>query len=114
MEKETNQISTIDKISFGIGDLGNGLSMQIIGSYLVFFMTAILGVPGTMAGLIVGVSIFWDAVTDPLMGYISDHTRSDKYGRRHLYLMIGMLGVSISNIALFSLPVKMDMLFKVI
>lgn len=114
MGKETNQISTIDKISFGIGDLGNGLSMQIIGSYLVFFMTAILGVPGTMAGLIVGVSIFWDAVTDPIMGYISDHTRSEKYGRRHLYLMIGMLGVSISNIALFSLPVKMDMLFKVV
>ncbi len=68
--------------------------MQVIGSYLVFFATAILGIPGSLAGLAVGISIFWDAVTDPVMGYISDVTHSRRFGRRHLYLIIGSLGIA--------------------
>lgn len=99
-------ISTKDKIAFGIGDMGNALAMQIIGSYLVFFMTVILGIPGTLSGLIIGLSIVWDAVTDPIMGYISDNTRLKWFGRRHLYIMIGSLGASLSILGIFSLPIN--------
>ena len=103
-----------DKLAYGFGDLGNGLAMQVVGSYLVFFMTSILHIPGTIAGLAIGVSIFWDAITDPIMGYISDNTRSKKFGRRHGYLLIGAIGVSISIIGLFFIPLDASLTLKVV
>lgn len=114
MNQKTNQVRTIDKIAYGIGDMGNGLSMQIVGSYLVFFMTVILHIPGTVAGTLIGISIIWDAVTDPVMGYISDNTRSSRFGRRHLYLLIGMVGVPLSILGLFFIPINSNMTLKVI
>jgi len=107
------KLPLLDKIAYGFGDLGNGLAMQVVGSYLVFFMTSILHIPGTIAGLAIGVSIFWDAITDPIMGYISDNTRSKKYGRRHGYLLIGAIGVSISILGLFYIPVSASLALKV-
>jgi len=102
-----------DKIAYGLGDLGNGLAMQVVGSYLVFFMTSILHIPGTIAGLAIGISIFWDAITDPIMGYISDNTRSKKFGRRHGYLLLGAIGVSFSILGLFFIPLDASMTLKV-
>lgn len=85
-----------DKFSYGIGNLGVGVAMQVVGTYLVFFSTAILGISGSLVGIAVGFSVFWDAITDPVMGYISDITRSKRFGRRHLYLIIGALGVALT------------------
>ncbi|NCA99100.1 MAG: hypothetical protein EOM70_06965, partial [Clostridia bacterium] len=87
-------IPLVDKIGYGLGNLGVGIAMQVIGAYFVFFATAILGIPGSLAGLVVGISVFWDAVTDPLMGYLSDQTRTRKLGRRHPYLIAGSLGIA--------------------
>jgi GPH family glycoside/pentoside/hexuronide:cation symporter len=108
------KLPLIDKIAYGFGDLGNGLAMQVVGSYLVFFMTSILHIPGTISGLAIGVSIFWDAITDPIMGYISDNTRSKKYGRRHGYLLIGAIGVSFSILGLFFIPLNASLSIKVL
>jgi Na+/melibiose symporter-like transporter len=87
------QVSLKDKIGYGAGNLGVGVAMQVIGSYLIFFSTAILGIPGSLAGLVLGLSVFWDAVTDPLMGHLSDRTVSARLGRRHPYLVIGATGI---------------------
>jgi len=111
-EMNIKQISTQDKIAFGVGDMGNALAMQIIGSYLVFFMTVILGLPGSLSGLIIGISIVWDAITDPVMGYISDHTRLKKFGRRHLYILIGSMGVSWSILCIFMTPINSEPMYK--
>jgi len=108
------KLPLIDKIAYGFGDLGNGLAMQVVGSYLVFFMTSILHIPGTIAGLAIGVSIFWDAITDPIMGYISDNTRSKIFGRRHGYLLLGAIGVSFSILGLFFIPLDSSLTVKVI
>ena len=114
MSKTSPQVKTWDKVGYGLGDLGNGMAMQIIGSYLTFFITSILHVPGTISGLAIGVIIFWDAVTDPIMGYISDRTRSKRFGRRHLYLLIGSIGAAISILVLFFIPPESELTFKVI
>lgn len=108
------KLPLIDKIAYGFGDLGNGLAMQVVGSYLVFFMTSILHIPGTIAGLAIGISIFWDAVTDPIMGYVSDNTRSKRFGRRHGYLLLGAIGVSFSILGLFFIPLDSSLTIKVI
>ncbi len=114
MAQTQNEVSTRDKIGYGVGDLGNSIAMQVVSSYFVFFMTAVLNMPGTIAGLAIGLSVFWDAFTDPIMGYVSDFTRSKRFGRRHLYILIGMVGVAVSILVLFNIPVDMSLTNKTI
>jgi len=78
--------------------------MQILGTYIVFYSTAILGLPGKVIGAVMGLSILWDAVTDPVMGYASDNTRQEGIGRRHPYLIAGALGIALVNYLLWSIP----------
>lgn len=86
-----------DKIAYGAGNLATGVAMQILGTYLVFYATAIHGLPGSFVGMAMGLSILWDALTDPLMGHISDRTDSRLLGRRHPYLLVGALGIALTN-----------------
>ncbi len=91
------RVHPIVKTAYGTGNFATGVAMQILGTYLVFYSTAILGLPGTLIGTIMGASIFWDAITDPVMGYISDKTSHKGLGRRHPYMILGVLGIGITN-----------------
>jgi len=102
--QDERRIPIKDKLGYGIGNLSVGIAMQVVGTYLVFFSTVILGIPGYLVGLAVGFSVFWDAITDPLMGYVSDITQSKRFGRRHLYLIIGSLGVSLTIFLMWIIP----------
>ncbi len=93
---------------FGAGNLGYGLILQIIAAYLVFYATAILGMSGASVGLLVSIGIIWDAFSDPIMGYFSDHTRSERYGRRHLYILIGGIGVTVFHVFLWNISIEMS------
>ena len=110
--KNMHRIPILDKINYGVGNLSVGIAMQVVGTYLVFFATVILGIPGYLVGLAVGVSVFWDAITDPLMGYASDITISKHFGRRHLYLLIGSLGIALTIIMIWFIPTSLSMHVK--
>lgn len=88
---------------YGFGNFGYGIIFQIIATYFVFYATAVLGLSGTVIGAMVGTGVIWDALSDPIMGYISDNTKNKKYGRRHLYLWIGGFSVLITNLILWNL-----------
>ncbi len=90
-------VPVADKMAYGVGNLATGVAMQILGTYLVFYSTAILRLPGRFIGMVMGVSILWDAITDPVMGYVSDRTRSKRLGRRHPYLIAGAAGIALTN-----------------
>lgn len=96
------------KINYGIGNLSVGIAMQVVGTYLVFFSTVILGIPGYLVGLAVGISVFWDAITDPLMGYASDITQSKRFGRRHLYLLVGSFGIALTILVMWIIPTHLS------
>lgn len=108
------KIGLLQRVTYGFGNFGFGIVFQIIGSYLVFFGTAVLEIPAAWIGLAVSLGVVWDAVSDPLMGYISDHTRSKRFGRRHLYLLIGTAGICIFNILLWTIPVGLSVMTKAI
>lgn len=97
-----------DKINYGIGNLSVGIAMQVVGTYLVFFSTVILGIPGYLVGLALGISVFWDAITDPLMGYASDITKLKRFGRRHLYLLIGSFGIALTILVMWIIPAQLS------
>lgn len=101
---KSNELSFFDKVTYGMGNFSVGVAIQIIGTFLMFYCTAILNIPGSLVGMVISISIAWDAITDPLMGYISDNTKSKAFGRRHQYLAIGAIGISILNLLLWNIP----------
>ncbi|WP_240838216.1 MFS transporter [Acidaminobacter sp. JC074] len=84
-------------VGYGSAHFGYGFVTQMFASYFVFFATVILKMPGSIVGLVVSLSIVWDGISDPLMGYISDQTRS-KLGKRHVYILIGVVLTSLINL----------------
>jgi GPH family glycoside/pentoside/hexuronide:cation symporter len=100
---ETRQVSKLDKTGYGMGNLAFAIPFQCISAFFYFFSTAVLKLSPGIVGLAVSLSVVWDAVTDPVMGYISDYTKNARFGRRHLYLIIGALGTALSNFLLWTI-----------
>ncbi|HQQ41325.1 MAG TPA: MFS transporter, partial [Clostridia bacterium] len=91
------------KLSYGLGDFYGGASAAIIGLFFLFFLTNVVGISPLVAGSIVLFGRAVDAVTDPLMGSISDHTRS-KWGRRVAWFFFGILPVALSYVLMWVVP----------
>lgn len=111
---DKKRISFKDKLGYGIGNFSTGVAMQVVGAYLVFYSTAILGLPGSLVGMAVSLSIIWDAVTDPIMGYLTDITQSKVFGRRHQYLIIGAIGLAVTNYLTWNINSSLDFKIKFI
>lgn len=91
------------KIGFGIGDLGGNLFFTAMGFYSLIYLTDTVGLAAALAGAAILIGKFWDAVTDPMMGFISDRTRS-RWGRRRPYFLFGALPLLLSMWYFFSAP----------
>jgi len=90
-------------VGFAVGSLGTGIYSSVPSVLLLFYMTQILGISPGLAGLAVFLPKIWDVITDPAMGFISDHTRS-RLGRRRPYLLVGAILMSVTFVFLFSAP----------
>jgi glycoside/pentoside/hexuronide:cation symporter, GPH family len=77
------------KAAFGAGNLVNNLLPGSLGVFSFFLLTA-FGMDPFLAGLLGGLPRFFDAITDPIMGYITDNTKS-RFGRRRPYIFIGAI-----------------------
>jgi len=91
------------KLGFGIGDLGGNLFFTAMGFYSLIYLTDTVGLAASLAGIAILIGKFWDAVTDPMMGYISDRTRS-RWGRRRPYLLFGAVPLLLAMWYFFSAP----------
>lgn len=92
---------------YALGMLGITIPGQMIGAYLVFFYNDVLGVPLAMISLVTVFATIWDAINDPLFGYLSDRTRT-KIGRRKPWMLICLPLYCISYIFLFSPPLSVQ------
>ncbi len=73
----------------------------IISMYFSIFLTKVVGLDIRYAGFITMIAVVWDGINDPIMGIITDRTRS-KYGRHRAYLKWGIPFVFISYIMLWN------------
>ena len=97
-------ISAGAKLLYGSGSLGYCVVQQTMNSLMMFFGTVAHNMPGFLMGTAASLGMFWDAVTDPVMGHISDRTESKFFGRRNGYMLFAMFLVAVTNVALWSLP----------
>lgn len=89
------------KLAYGCGDMANNIIFSITMTYLMYFYTDSVGISVTASSTIFLVARFWDAACDPLMGFISDHTKS-RFGSYRVYLLFVPLPFVIIFILTFS------------
>ena len=91
------------KLGFGVCDLGGNLYFTIMGFYLLYFMTDVVKLAAGLAGTALFIGRIWDAVTDPAVGTISDHTVT-RWGRRRPYMFVGAIFLFLLMIVIFINP----------
>jgi len=89
------------KIAFGSGHLANQLFPAALGVFMIILVLALKMNP-LLAGLLAALPRLYDAVLDPVMGYISDHTRS-RWGRRKPYIFVGSIITGLTFMAMWQL-----------
>lgn len=98
-----SQVSWRVRLAFGVGQLPEGIKSAAFGFFLLFYYNQVLGLSGTLSGIAIFIALLFDAVSDPLVGAISDVTRS-RFGRRHPYMYAAAVPFAISFYLLFAPP----------
>ena len=93
-----------EKLAYGCGAFMDGGGVALMSCVMLKYMEGGLGIDMAVASTIMMVAKFWDAITDPVMGFISDNTRG-KWGRRKPYMFFGGILLIIGIFLLF-LPVE--------
>lgn len=103
---ERDRVPFSQRLIYGIGAFVNNLLAGSIGAMLIVLNLG-LGMEPWLAGLIAGLPRFFDALTDPVMGYVSDNTRT-RWGRRRPYIFIGAVLVAIVFALMWQAPSGMS------
>ncbi len=101
MSTSTNTVPFGQKIAFGIGMLANQMFPAALGIFMVVLVQD-LGFPSWMWGILFFLPRVFDSLTDPIMGFISDNTKS-KWGRRRHYVFIGAIIMGIAFMIMWQL-----------
>ena len=105
-----SSLSNRQRIGYGVGDIAICFYWSGVGLYLLYFYTDIVGISPYLAGWIYALGIAWDAVTDPLMGYLAERT-SSKRGKYRPYIFFGTIPLALSFVLLFWVPPFQDYLY---
>ena len=97
------KLSFRSKFFYGGGDFAINIMWQLTVFYLLFFYTDIFGLSPANAGLIFFIAKIWDAITDPIMGYIADNT-STRWGKFRPYILFGSVPALIMIVLCFTSP----------
>jgi len=107
-----DRISFPHKIVYGIGGFTNNLPAQGIRN-MMGRLTPALGMDFRAVGLLGGLPRFFDALTDPLVGFVSDKTRS-RWGRRRPFLFVGAISAGTIFVLLWQMPVPTQLRLKLV
>jgi GPH family glycoside/pentoside/hexuronide:cation symporter len=100
---EKDRVPVLQKIGFGFGAMAQCLGSYSIGNLANFVFNIGLGVNPFLVGLAQSIPRLWDALSDPLMGHLSDNTRT-RWGRRRPYLFVGSIFTGVLFAAIWCLP----------
>lgn len=103
MNQSETKLSVKEKIGYGLGDTASHFVWDMVGFWILIFYTDTFGISAAAAGTIMLIARFWDMVSDPLMGIISDRTHT-RWGKFRPYLLWMALPYGILAVLTFSTP----------
>ena len=101
--KEGYLVPNREKFAYGLGDLAINIGFGAIGFYMTWFIVNVGGISPKNAIMVISASKLWDAISDYLMGRISDKTKS-RWGRRRPYIILGAIPMAVSFVLLWIVP----------
>jgi len=104
--KNVREVNFRNLLAYGSGDIYGGGSFLLISMFFLFYLTNVVGLSPAVSGIIIGLGSIWDGLSDPMMGYISDNTRT-RLGRRRVFFLIGIIPIAVSFILMW-LPMRFD------
>jgi glycoside/pentoside/hexuronide:cation symporter, GPH family len=103
MTSQPTSCSRSSMVGYSVGECANSIIMNSLFGYAMLYYTDALGLKHAEAGIAMALAVFWDAITDPVMGHISDNTKS-RFGRRHPYMLLGGLATIATYVFLWHVP----------
>jgi GPH family glycoside/pentoside/hexuronide:cation symporter len=100
---DTIRLSAREKIGYGLGDAASHIVFDNVMFYMPFFYTDVFGLPAAFVGAMFLLARGLDAVSDPIMGWLADRTRS-RWGRFRPYLLWGAVPFGLSCVLAYSTP----------
>jgi Na+/melibiose symporter-like transporter len=103
VDQSRTNIPIILKVAWGFGEIAPTAKNIVFGTFLLFYFTAVVGMEPFHVGIALGIALLFDAVSDPLVGSVSDNWHS-RWGRRHPLMIISLVPLCISMYLLFNSP----------
>lgn len=92
-----------EKLAYGAGDLGTAITTNLLSFFLLFFFTNVAGLDAALAGLVLLIGKVFDAINDPIIGVLSDRTKS-KMGRRLPWMLYSAIPFGLAFFAQWLVP----------
>jgi GPH family glycoside/pentoside/hexuronide:cation symporter len=96
-------LSTRIKFLYGTGQFVEATSTTALTYLAFFYLTAVCGLSGTLAGASAFIALTVDSIADPAIGLVSDNTRA-RLGRRHPYMFAALIPIAVAFTLFFSIP----------
>ena len=100
-------VSNLTLILYASGSGTIGINSAIFGGWVLFYYNQVLGLSAVLASSALGISLIFDAISDPLVGAWSDRLKS-RWGRRHPFVYFSIIPLALGFYFLFSLPSSFD------
>ncbi|MGI9472871.1 MAG: MFS transporter [Rubripirellula sp.] len=103
MPADDGPLSVKEKVGYGLGDTASNLFWKTFEFFLMYFYTDVFGLTAKAAGTMLLVTRIWDAINDPLVGYMADRTRT-AWGSFRPYLVWMAIPFAITGVLTFYTP----------
>ena len=107
LEQRRGRVPWRTVFAYGAPTVGAGYMYLLVGLYVMKFSTDVLLIAPAVMGVIFSISRVWDAISDPLVGYLSDRTVGS-FGRRRTWMAASVIPIGAAFVMVFSPPADLS------